>query len=122
MTAKGALMLVFSAALAATTAPGMADSKKPDKIYKVPPGKVAGAPPGLGKKPGGMPPGQYKKVFRKGEVLPRDYVWITDYDRWRLPPLAPGQGYARYGNEVYRVVRDSSVVVEAIGIVSDLMR
>lgn len=122
MTARGALMLVVSIALAASTAPGMADSKKPDKIYKVPPGKAAGVPPGLAKKPGGMPPGQYKKIYRKGEILPRDYVWITDYDHWRLPPLAPGQGYARYDNEVYRVARDTAIVLEAIGIVSDLMR
>ncbi|MFD0978031.1 hypothetical protein [Tropicimonas aquimaris] len=122
MTAKGALMLVSAIALAASAAPGLADNNKPNKIYKVPPGKVAGTPPGLAKKPGGMPPGQYKKIYRHGEILPRDYVWITDYDDWRLPPLRPGEGYARYDNEVYRVVRDTAVVLEALGIVSDLMR
>ncbi|SDJ53678.1 hypothetical protein [Aliiruegeria lutimaris] len=122
MTAKGALMLVVSIALAASTAPGMADSKKADKIYKVPPGKSAGTPPGLAEKPGGMPPGQYKKIYRKGEQLPSGYRWITDYDHWRLPTLLPGQGYVRYDNEVYRVARDTAIVLEAIGIVSDLMR
>ncbi|MFC3614775.1 hypothetical protein ACFORG_13465 [Lutimaribacter marinistellae] len=122
MTAKGTLMLAISLALAVATSPGMADSKKPGKNHKVPPGKATGVPPGLAKKPGGLPPGQVKKVYRKGELLPRGHAWITDYDRWRLPPLAPGQGFARYNNEVYRVVRDTGVVLEAIGIVSDLMR
>ena len=122
MTAKSALLLVFSIALVASTTPGLADNNKPNKIYKVPPGKVAGTPPGLAKKPGGMPSGQYKKIYRKGDTLPSGYKWITDYDLWRLPPLGPGQGYARYDNEVYRVARDTATVLEAIGIVSDLMR
>ena len=100
----------------------MADNKKPGKAHKMPPGKVAGTPPGLAKKPGGMPPGQYKKIYRRGDVLPRGYVWIDDYERWRLPPLAPGQRYVRYDNEVYRVARDTATVIEAIGIVSNLLR
>ena len=122
MIARRTLMLGFSGALIVSAGAGMADSKKPGKVYKVPPGKAAQTPPGLAKKPGGMPPGQYKKIYGKGDLLPRDRVWITDYDNWRLPPLTPGQGYARYDNEVYRVARDTATVIEAIGIVSDLLR
>ena len=122
MNAKGTLMLVTSIALFAYAAQGMADSKKPGKAYKIPPGKTAQTPPGLAKKPGGMPPGQYKKIYRKGDLLPRDLVWITYYDNWRLPPLAPVQGYARYEYEIYLVARDTATVIEAIGIVSDLLR
>ena len=114
-------LLAFSVSLVARAGSSIADNKKPAKIYPTPPGK-SGTPPGLAKKPGGMPPGQYKKIYRKGETLPSGYKWITDYDLWRLPALAPGQGYARYDNEVYRVARDTAVVIEAIGIVSDLMR
>lgn len=122
MIARTPVLLALSIALVASAGASIADSKKPGKVYKVPPGKVAGTPPGLAKKPGGMPPGQYRKIYRQGETLPGAYVWITEYDRWRLPPRAPGQGYARYDNEVYRVARDTAVVLEAIGIVSDLMR
>ncbi len=126
MTSTTTLALVLSVALMAVAGPGMADNKKQaktnGKAYVVPPGKVKGTPPGLAKKPGGMPPGQYKKIYRKGDKLSGDYVWIDDYDRWRLPPLMPGQGYVRYDNEVYRAARDTAIVIEAIGIVSDLLR
>ena len=126
MTSKPTLVLVFSVALTALAGPGMADNKKSGKsngkAYVVPPGKVKETPPGLAKKPGGMPPGQYKKVYRKGDKLSGDYVWIDDNYRWRLPPLMPGQGYVRYDNEVYRAARDTATVIEAIGIVSDLLR
>ncbi len=115
------LILVTSVALFAFAGAGLAESKKPGKSGFIPPGQ-SGTPPGLAKKPGGMPPGQYRKTYRKGETLPGGFQWITDYDLWRLPPLVPGQGYARYDNEVYRVARDTAVVIEAIGIVSDLMR
>ncbi|WP_108259126.1 hypothetical protein [Mangrovicoccus ximenensis] len=119
MKTDHAVMLVLAMALAL---PAAADDKKPNKALKLPPGAAAGTPPGLAKKPAGLPPGQLRKVYRHGDVLPGDLVWITDYDKWRLPPLLPGQGYARYDGEVYRVARDTAVVLEAIGIVSDLMR
>ncbi|WP_172330176.1 hypothetical protein [Mangrovicoccus sp. HB161399] len=119
METNRAMMLVLAIALAL---PAAADDKKPGKVLPLPPGASAGTPPGLAKKPAGMPPGQLRKVYRNGEALPKDLIWITDYDKWRLPPLLPGQGYARYDGEVYRVARDTAVVLEAIGIVSDLMK
>lgn len=121
MAARTAFVLVLSVAIAAMAGPGMTDNKKPGKGQGSQPG-ISGTPPGLAKKPGAMPPGQYKKRYTRGDKLPKGYVWIDDYDRWRLPPLAPGQGYVRYDNEVYRVVRDTATVIEAIGIVSDLLR
>lgn len=122
MTARTTLALTLSVFLAALAGPGVADSKKPGKAYVAPPGKANGTPPGLAKKPGGMPPGQYKKIYRKGDRLSGDYIWIDDYDRWSLPPLEPGEGYVRYDDEVYRAARDTATVIEAIGIVSDLLR
>ncbi|WP_138465697.1 RcnB family protein [Poseidonocella sp. HB161398] len=119
MKTDHAAMLFLALSLAL---PAAADSKKPDKVQTLPPGASAGTPPGLAKKPAGLPPGQLKKIYRRGEVLPGGLVWITDYGKWRLPPLAPGEGYARYDGEVYRVARDTAVVLEAIGIVTDLMR
>ena len=111
MTAK----LLLSVALLLPVAIGaLADSKKNLGNSKT--------PPGLAKKPGQMPPGQYKKIYGKGEKLPRGYSWIDDYDRWGFPPPPKGQAYVRYDDRLYRAARDTLIVIEAIGIASDLMR
>jgi hypothetical protein len=119
-------LLILPLSLIALAMPALADSGKGNsgKAPQGQSGKVApsvGTPPGLAKKPLGMPPGQAKKIYRAGDHLPNGYTWIDDLGRWRLPPLRPGEGYVRYDNEVYRVVRDTAVVLEALGIVSDLL-
>ena len=118
--------LVFLFAASALALPALADNGKGND-GKIAPGKSGkivsspGTPPGLAKKPLNLPPGQAKKIYRMGERLQDGYTWIDDLDRWRLPPLLPGQGYVRYDNEVHRVARDTVTVIEAIGIVSDLL-
>jgi len=126
MLTKFIRLSILPVALIALAMPALADSDKGNS-GKAPPGQSGklvpsvGTPPGLAKKPLNMPPGQAKKIYRAGEHLPNGYTWIDDLGRWRLPPLRPGEGYVRYDNEVYRVARDTAVVLEALGIVSDLL-
>ena len=186
MSRRLSFVVALSVALAIVAGPSLADSNKHWK------GQGHGnsrsfVPPGLAKKPHGMPPGQYKKIqpqwhdhdhdryydrdrysyrqgddwrfvqpgywrytppvnngwtyvqpgmnqwsyarpyddrrfFRYGDVIPGRYVVIDDYNRWRLPPPPYGQSYVQYDNGVYRVLRDTGTVMEALGIVSDLLR
>jgi hypothetical protein len=77
-------------------------------------------PPGLAKKPGGMPPGQYKKLYsadqgayvlsdvlgRRGYPIVRradagtsEYVYYRDHDgRIRRAIVSPGDGRLRFSN------------------------
>jgi hypothetical protein len=110
-----AIRLLLSLALILSFASGaLAESKKNPGNSKT--------PPGLAKKSGQMPPGQYKKIYGKGDKLPRGYSWIDDYGRWGFPPPPKGQGYVRYDDRVYRAARDTLIVIEAIGIASDLLK
>lgn len=89
---------------------------------KWPPGKgkpAHAANPGKG--PKAIPPGQIKRYTRGAKLPPGlDYRYIDDLTGWRLPPPGPGYRYVRVDNEVLRVTRDTLVVMEALGIVSDL--
>lgn len=107
-------LLICLTIMLSLTAEAMADAKK--GVGK------AQTPPGLAKKPGQMPPGQYKKVYGKGDKLPRGYSWIDDYARWGFPPPPKGQAYVKYDDRVYRAARDTSIVIEAIGIASELLQ
>ena len=83
-------------------------------------GASASADPGKGKgpkgHPHGMPPGQAKKIWGKGEHLPAAYFaptyYVTDYDRYRLPPPPPRYRYVYVEERVYlvdpttRLIRD----------------
>ena len=109
MKAKHLLAATLALLLAAPAAPVWADNGKPK-----------GVPPGLAKKPGQMPPGQYKKRYNVGQPLPRGYYRIDDLNGWRLPPPRHGEAYVRIDGEVYRIVRDTAVVLETMGIVADL--
>ena len=78
-------------------------------------------PPGLAKKPGGMPPGQYKKQFdyNVGARLPRNYYvnrnyYVTDYDRYNLRVAPPGYQWVRVGNDVYLAQTRTGLIAEVI--------
>ncbi|MBE3639155.1 RcnB family protein [Mangrovicoccus algicola] len=71
-----------------------------------------GVPPGLDKKPGNMPPGQYKKIH--GDRI--------DWRDYRLPRPPEGQIYVRQGDQLYRVMRDTMIVAAALGVVSQYLR
>ena len=106
--------LLLLTLLLSVTSGAMGDTKKKPANTKT--------PPGLAKKPSQMPPGQYKKIYGKGDKLPSGYSWIDDYGRWGFPPLPKGQGYVRYDDRVYRAARDTLIVIEAIGIASELLQ
>jgi Ni/Co efflux regulator RcnB len=96
-------LIVAAAALALTAAPSVAD-----------PGHGKGH--GAKAHPHGMPPGQAKKMWRRGERLPVTYVapryYLSDYARYDLPPPPPRYRYVYVEERVYlvdpttRLVRD----------------
>jgi Ni/Co efflux regulator RcnB len=78
-------------------------------------------PPGLAKKPGQMPPGQYKKQYdySVGAHLPRNYYinrnnYLSDYDRYDLRVPPPGYRWVRVGNDVYLTQSRTGLIAEVI--------
>ena len=104
---KTPLLLVAAAALAFAPA-AMADPKKPH--------------------PHGGPPGQTKKMWRKGERLPSTYYTSTRYiivepARYRLAPPPPGYRWVLVDGDAYLVRRDNGLVSELVaGVVAGLLR
>lgn len=69
--------------------------------------------------PHGMPPGQAKKLYRRGEHLPRTYYQSRTYYienprvyRLRTPP--PGYRWVRMDNDVYLVQTRTGLIAEVI--------
>lgn len=81
--------------------------------------KVGHCPPGLAKKAVPcVPPGQAKKLYRVGDRIDRDYIWINDPYRYGLPR---GGYYVRAGDYVYSVDQDTHKVLNLIGAVADIL-
>ncbi len=90
-------------------------------------------PPGLAKKnPPCVPPGLAKKAhggddedhhWRPGDRVDGDYVLIprAEWERLLLRDFDDDSTYLQVDDQILRVVRDTLVVIEAIGIVSDLL-
>ena len=70
-----------------------------------------------------MPPGQIKR-YTRGAKLPSDlrFEEIGDLSKWKLKPLGPGEKYIKVDNEVLKVAEDTQTVMDAVGIVGDLMK
>lgn len=104
---KTPLLLVAAAALAFAPA-AMADPKKPH--------------------PHGGPPGQTKKMWRKGERLPSSYYSSTRYiiaepARYRLAPPPRGYRWVLVDGDAYLVRSDTGLVAELVaGVVAGLLR
>jgi Ni/Co efflux regulator RcnB len=100
------LLLTAAAALALAAAPAASAD----------PGGKGHKPHGAKAHPHGMPPGQAKKMWRRGEHLPANYLaanyYVTDYARYRLPPPPPRYRYVYVEERVYlvdpttRLIRD----------------
>ena len=80
-------------------------------------------PPGLAKKPGGMPPGQYKKQhqYNAGGYLPNNYyrndnyyVPQSAYGQYNLPPAPQGYEWVRVGNDVYLAQTRTGLISQVI--------
>lgn len=84
-------------------------------------GKSVFSTPGKG--PKAIPPGQIKR-YTRGAKLPSDLVWdeVLDLNKWKLPKPGRGNRYIRVDNQILEVNEDITTVVEAVGIVDDLLR
>ncbi len=69
-----------------------------------------------------IPPGQIKR-YTRGQKLPDDlnFKYIDDLDDWKLKPLPPGQRYIRVDDEILSISDDTKTVIDAVGIVGDLL-
>ena len=91
------------------------------------PGKSKGNKIQVDKKPGkgpkAVPPGQIKR-YTRGAKLPGDLKFedIGDLSKWKLKPPGNGNRYIRVDNEILEVTDDLSTVVDAVGIVGDLLK
>jgi Ni/Co efflux regulator RcnB len=82
-------------------------------------GKGHGGPPGLADKPYGMPPGQAKKMWRKGERMP-----VTYYTRHEYYVVEPARYHLRYPPRGYRWVLvdgDAYLVRTEGGLIADVI-
>ncbi|WP_226688518.1 hypothetical protein [Ruegeria arenilitoris] len=69
-----------------------------------------------------VPPGQIKR-YTRGQKLPDDldFDYLDDLNGWKLKPLPKGQRYIRVDDEILSISNDTQTVIEAVGIVSDLV-
>ena len=82
-----------------------------------PPGHARGhdLPPGLAKQ-GKIPPGHAKKIWGKGQYLPREYrqVYFDDWQRYELRPAPSGYRWVRVDRDAYLVEVASGLIAEAL--------
>lgn len=74
------------------------------------------------KGPKKIPPGQVKR-YTRGAKLPDglDFVDIGDLSKWKMPKPGKGNKYIQLDGEILEI-SDAGVVIEAVGIVGDLLR
>ncbi|HQT54208.1 MAG TPA: RcnB family protein [Phenylobacterium sp.] len=78
----------------------------------------AWTPPGLAKKPGGMPPGQYKKHYRQGQRLPLSYVkpsnYVADPSAYQLRTAPAGYRWVQVDNQYYLAQTRTGLISEVV--------
>jgi len=80
-------------------------------------------PPGLANKPYGLPPGQAKKIWRRGERLPDVYIgpkyFVAEPRIYRLAPPRPGLRWAVIDGDAYLIEVATGLIAEtAFGVVA----
>ena len=114
---------IVAVLLAATVGMGSAaDAVAKDKGAKGNSNKIkVEAKPGKGPKK--VPPGQIKR-YTRGAKLPSELTFeeISDLSKWNLKPLGPGEKYIKVDNEVLKIAEDTQTVIDAVGIVGELMK
>jgi Ni/Co efflux regulator RcnB len=108
-------LLIAAAALAVLAAPVTA-AAKPDKDHGPDHGDQQG-PPGLAKKPYGLPPGQAKKMWGRGQQIPGAYLGSRYYIdpvayHLRFPP--PGYRWVLVDGRAYLVRTDTGLIADVV--------
>lgn len=86
------------------------------------PGKNKGHDKAHGVKshPHGMPPGQAKKMWNRGQRLPAQYIaapyYVTDYGRYNLPPPPPRYRYVYVEEHVYLVDPTTQMIRDVLNV------
>ncbi len=109
-------------AFAVAASAGIADAKD-NKAKGKGADKVKVEKPLKSNKGVGVPPGQVKR-YTRGNKLPDDldFDYLDDLDGWNLKPLPPGQRYVRIDDEIVSISDGTRTVIEAVGIVGDLVK
>jgi Ni/Co efflux regulator RcnB len=76
-------------------------------------------PPGLANKPYGMPPGQAKKMWRKGQRMPTSYYtrqeyYVVEPARYHLRYPPPGYRWVMVDGDAYLVRTQSGLIADVI--------
>jgi Ni/Co efflux regulator RcnB len=84
-------------------------------------------PPGLAKKPYGLPPGQAKKLWRQGQQIPRSYTQsqylIGQPQRYGLSSPPPGYEWVLVQGDAYLVQTNTDIISNIVAnVVSNLIR
>lgn len=114
---------IVSAAIAfslGAATPDLANAKDKKGKKNVPKGQIERHKGGAAKS---IPPGQIKR-YTRGSKLPSDLRWddIGDLSKWKLDPLKKGEKYIKVDNEILKVNDDLDTVIDAVGIVDDLLK
>ena len=117
------ILTLFGAAALLIVSAGLSDMASAKDKGGKPKGnnvKIEGNP---GKGPKAVPPGQIKR-YTRGAKLPGNlsYTDIGDLSKWKLKPPGNGNRYIRVDDEILEVTDDLSTVVDAVGIVGDLLK
>jgi Ni/Co efflux regulator RcnB len=89
-----------------------------DKAAAHEPHHGARTPPGLAKKPYGMPPGQAKKLWAQGQRLPTSYMtqryYVPEARRVSLGPTPYGYRWIQVGDQYYLAETRSGLVARVL--------
>ena len=106
-------VLAVAAPLAAQAEPG--HGKGHDKVYEQ---SWNRGPPGLVKKPYGMPPGQAKKYWSRGERLPTAYLapayYVAEPVRYHLAAAPYGYRWVRIDNQYYLAQTRTGLITQTV--------
>jgi Ni/Co efflux regulator RcnB len=109
------VLLIAVAALAILAAP-VAAGAKPDNGRGHDRGDQDG-PPGLAKKPYGLPPGQAKKMWGRGEQMPSAYRsrrYYIDPVRYHLRNPPRGYRWVLVDDRAYLVRSDTGLIADVV--------
>jgi Ni/Co efflux regulator RcnB len=123
VSAAAAAILALAAPLPAQADPGNGKGHGGGQGHKgashaEAPYGAAWAPPGLAKKPHGMPPGQAKKIYGKGERLPASYITRTNYvadpGRAGLATAPYGYRWVQVGDHYYLAQQQTGMISQVL--------